>query len=133
MVRLVNKQKSGYFRWHDSGDLQCLRHLEMIVDVCRGTPHITHWLPTKERGMVLQYLDRYDGFPPNLRVRLSAYLLDRIPQILPEYGVLGSCVHTGEQPPAGSVACPAYQTDGYCDDCRMCWEQDVKIVSYPIH
>jgi len=36
MVVLIDKQP--WFRWHDSGDLQSLEHLEKIFEVCRLTP-----------------------------------------------------------------------------------------------
>jgi hypothetical protein len=41
-----------YFRWHDSGDIQSIEHLEKIADVARATPHCMHWLPTREYGIV---------------------------------------------------------------------------------
>ena len=56
MVRLINhySRKVGYFRWHDSGDIQSLAHLEAIARICALTPSVKHWLPTQERHYVLQ-------------------------------------------------------------------------------
>ena len=34
MVHLINSKKSKYFRWHDSGDVQDLDHLNKIFKVC---------------------------------------------------------------------------------------------------
>ena len=31
-----------FFRWHDSGDLQSLEHLQKIFEVCRRTPNTKH-------------------------------------------------------------------------------------------
>ena len=45
MVVLIDKQP--WFRWHDSGDIQSLEHLEKIFEVCRLTPETSHWLPTR--------------------------------------------------------------------------------------
>ena len=39
-----------FFRWHDSGDIQSLIHLEKIVSICQQTPKTRHWLPTREYG-----------------------------------------------------------------------------------
>jgi hypothetical protein len=33
MSQLINSKKSKYFRWHDSGDVQDLEHLEKIYNV----------------------------------------------------------------------------------------------------
>jgi len=44
MAFLMNNKKKNkvkglkYFRWHDSGDLQSIRHLHMIVDVANKSP-----------------------------------------------------------------------------------------------
>ena len=35
-------------RWFDSGDVQSYSHLMKIFEVCELTPHIKHWLATKE-------------------------------------------------------------------------------------
>ena len=63
MICLLNSRESRsrnpeakYFRWHDSGDLQNVRHLLNIMNICDGTPDIRHWLPTKEYGMVQKAL-----------------------------------------------------------------------------
>ena len=47
MVHLINSKKSKYFRWHDSGDVQDLDHLNKIFKVCELTPGVSHWLPTR--------------------------------------------------------------------------------------
>ena len=41
-------QRVPFFRWFDAGDIIDLQHLMDIYQVARNTPHITHWLPTKE-------------------------------------------------------------------------------------
>src|SRR5262245_31613313 len=48
LVTLIQGTGEGYFRWHDSGDLQGVWHLEKIAEVCRRTPDVAHWLPTRE-------------------------------------------------------------------------------------
>ena len=48
MTSLLLSKKSKYFRWHDSGDVQDLKHLAKIFKVCRLTPDVQHWMPTRE-------------------------------------------------------------------------------------
>ena len=45
MTTLVKKKK--HFRWHDSGDIQSVKHLINIFEVCKNTPATSHWLPTQ--------------------------------------------------------------------------------------
>ena len=42
MTTLVKKKK--HFRWHDSGDIQSVKHLIKIFEVCKNTPATRHWL-----------------------------------------------------------------------------------------
>jgi len=46
MAAQINSKKSKYFRWHDSGDVQDLKHLAKIFKVCKLTPDVQHWMPT---------------------------------------------------------------------------------------
>ena len=48
MALLINSKKPDVFRWHDSGDVQDLEHLQKIYAVCRLTPSRMHWMPTRE-------------------------------------------------------------------------------------
>ena len=47
MAHLINSKKPDVFRWHESGDVQDLDHLNKIYEVCRLTPSKRHWLPTR--------------------------------------------------------------------------------------
>ena len=57
MAFLIEQNSCGYFRWHDSGDLQGQQHLDQIIEVCRLTPDVKHWLPTRE----IQWSDACPG------------------------------------------------------------------------
>ena len=48
MAKIINSKKSKFFRWHDSGDVQDEDHLIKIFSVCRLTPTVKHWMPTRE-------------------------------------------------------------------------------------
>jgi hypothetical protein len=61
------------FRWHDSGDIQSLKHLAKIFKVARLTPDVNHWLPTRE-AWVKPYVGRA---PKNLVIRFSMPMVDQ--------------------------------------------------------
>ena len=82
MVTLIGARvdpKDPYFRWHDSGDLQGVLHLERICEVARRTPWVRHWLPTREKAMVKSFLRAGGVIPGNLTIRLSAAMVDGDP------------------------------------------------------
>jgi hypothetical protein len=131
MVYLIRESKARYFRWHDSGDLQSLAHLDKIVAVCRELPQVQFWLPTREYDTVTQWQARHpEGFPPNLVVRMSAHRLDGEPPR--GYGLPTSTVHTSPFHIIGKL-CRASERDNKCGRCRACWDPKVGNVSYPKH
>ena len=132
MVYLIthkSKRDKAFFRWHDSGDVQSLDHLEKIVQVAKFTPDVTHWLPTREYKIVKEYLKKYGEFPANLTVRLSAHMVDQLPPRIP--GTVGSAVN--DEGPAIGYTCPAPKQDGSCADCRACWDSTVELITYKKH
>jgi hypothetical protein len=130
MVALIGND--AFFRWHDSGDLQGVEHLEKIARVAQLTPQTRHWLPTREFAMVKQYIAKHGALPDNLIVRLSAMYPDQPVKVpLSLQGVANvavSNVHTGK--PMGT-ACNAPNQNGACNDCRLCWTGET--VSYALH
>ena len=114
--------KDSYFRWHDSGDLQGLWHLEKIAQVAQLTPGCMHWLPTREYSFVKQYIAKHGKLPANLIVRLSAMHVDKavtIPASLQgQANVTVSNVHTVT--PIGHE-CNSPKQGNKCLDCRACW------------
>lgn len=149
MVTLIQhycRPPDDYFRWHDSGDLQGLWHLVKIAEVCERTPGISHWLPTREYGMVDEYLANGNKIPDNLVVRLSAEMVDSEPDIAARYPRLAALpTSTVQTAPAsvlglvlgekkGWIECRAVeQRDNTCGPCRACWDGRVANVSYPQH
>ena len=120
MVHLINSKKSKYFRWHDSGDVQDLDHLNKIFKVCELTPGIQHWLPTRE-AWTQNHVARA---PRNLVVRFSMPMIDQAP--------------AGAWPNTSTVVtkaatCPAPQQGNACLDCRACWDPKVKNIAYGEH
>jgi hypothetical protein len=122
-----------YFRWFDSGDLQSVKHLDIICNIAKGTPGIKHWLPTQEYRIVLEYL-RFNDLPPNLTVRLSGVNLNQarpgLERWLEKYPSLVHSAVSSTGKLEGFKSCPAKQQDNKCQDCRACWSRDVKGVVY---
>lgn len=122
MVYLIQVSKHKEFRWHDAGDLIDLQHLLRIFEVCKLTPDVKHWLPTRE-SQILSNIDPR-MVPDNLIIRLSATMVDGpAPKSWP---------WTSTVVKAGA-SCPAPKQDNECKDCRACWDKKVKNVSYGKH
>ena len=120
MAHLINSKKPDVFRWHDSGDVQDLEHLNKIYEVCRLTPTKRHWMPTRE-AWIKDHLDRA---PSNLVIRFSAPMVD---QAAP-----ASWPNTSTVVTAGAT-CPSAQQGNQCLDCRNCWNSEIKNISYGQH
>jgi hypothetical protein len=125
LVFLVRWYAADRFRWFHSGDLQGISHLRNIIRVCLETPDVRHWLPTRERDVVLACRDQ---LPLNLTVRASATRVDGPP---PAWWPVTSTVVTG----GSKGVCPSSLQGGSCDDyaCHACWDQDVPNVAYRRH
>ena len=122
MVYLIQVSKHKEFRWHDAGDLIDLQHLLRIFEVCKLTPDIKHWLPTRE-AQILSNIDPR-MVPDNLIIRLSATMVDGpAPKSWP---------WTSTVVKAGA-SCPAPKQNNECKDCRACWDKKIKNVSYGKH
>ena len=126
MVTLVARQKSGHFRWFDSGDLQSLDHLRQIMEVIKATPHIQHWLPSREYKLLDLHKALHGDWPANVVVRRSAHLIDGPP---PKTKDPTSTVVTDDS----KVTCRAPWQGNQCLDCRDCWNPTVRNVAYRKH
>ena len=128
ITKAAEKTGENYHRWFDSGDLASLDMLNAIVAAVELTPHIQHWLPTREAGVVKAFL-KTRAFPSNLVVRVSATMIDDQP-------IAGhtntSTVHRKDNTPVGH-SCPASHQGNSCGACRACWTPSVVNVSYPLH
>ena len=122
MVHLIQSKKSKYFRWHDSGDVQDLKHLAKIYKVARLTPDVRHWMPTREA-----WVKPYEKYKPdNLVIRFSMPMVD---QEAAASWPNTSTVVTDDS----KRTCPAPEQDNSCKDCRACWDPKVKNIAYGKH
>lgn len=126
--------KENRFRWHDSGDLQSVDHLNKIVVIAKATPFITHWIPTREFGIVNQWLsENPEGFPDNLTVRMSVPMKGEISKKQP-MGLPFSTVGVDEKilKDNNIKQCESRKTENKCGDCTQCWSSENNI-NYPLH
>ena len=127
MVWLLQSQKKKFFRWFDSGDVQDVFMALNILEVCRLTPNIKHWIPSKEYKIWRQAL-KIQKLPDNVVLRMSSPNIDQEP--LKEFQNT-STVHKNKK--AFGLECIAYKQDGKCLDCKACYNPKIKNISYPKH
>jgi hypothetical protein len=122
MAAQIGNKKEKFFRWHDSGDVQNLKHLAKIFEVAKRTPDIQHWLPTRE-AWVQKYQDRA---PENLVIRFSMPMVNQAAH--------GSWHNTSTVvTDTESSTCLAPNQDNECKSCRKCWDKTIKNVAYLAH
>ena len=151
-VSTKGKNATPYFRWHDSGDLFSLAYIKAIIAVCKATPMVSHWLPTRgwqtnrkpiatdsKWHVALLELSAL----PNVVVRSSALDFNASAPTTP-YGPGSSAYDDSVTVDDGMVtldgvshhACPKSTTDGgtcAACDCRRCWDTDGGDVAYYVH
>jgi len=120
MAHQINSKKVKFFRWHDSGDVQNLEHLNKIYEVCKLTPTIKHWMPTREAWIK----DHVTRAPDNLIIRFSMPMVNQ--------AAAGSWPNTSTVVTSGAT-CPAPSQGGKCKECRACWNHNIKNVAYGKH
>ena len=119
------------FRWFDSGDLQGEQMLDDICFIATHTPHIKHWLPTKEYMVANLYM-KNNWIPPNLTIRISH------PMVNKNFKRGDWMNHSGvfdkeHLPEARGAICPSSKQNNECRDCRMCWDGSIEVINYINH
>jgi len=135
MSFLINRRLKRRFRWFDSGDVQSEKMLDDICQICRNTPHILHWLPTKEWKMVERYIQAGNIKPKNLDIRLSALKKNGLPPtaLAKRLGLNTSTVVTKDVYDKLLFKCPSSKQGNKCLDCEACWTDEVENVPYLFH
>ena len=121
MVTLIKDQ--DWFRWHDSGDIQSLKHLENIFLVGKRTPNTRHWMPTRE-AKFLKDIDPAT-VPTNLIIRMSSHMIDQGPVTFWPW--------TSTVTSKAGRTCPAPDQGNECGSCRACWDRSTPNVCYGKH
>jgi hypothetical protein len=127
MVKALKRQSK--FRWLDSGDLYSILLAWKIYNVCKQTPHVMHWLPTRmyKFAKYAEVLEALQSLP-NVVVRFSA---DNVEEQIE--GKNTSMVIKTHEHRQGVHVCPSSLQAGKCDTCTACWNKDVKVVAYVAH
>ena len=88
MTILINSKKSKFFRWHDSGDVQDLQHLNKIYDVCCLLE-----LNMNEKDFQLEFVESKEYSEPIIiRIdELESYLEKNYNRIVPTSKALIEC------------------------------------------
>lgn len=126
---IIRKRNLDFFRMFASGDLQNVEHLRKIVQVTNNCAKCKFWLPTKEIGLVNQFIRDGGIISNNLVVRLSATMIDGSPpaKLARKIGVQVSSVKKD------GYNCLAHEQNNECQDCRKCWDKRFFNISYRKH
>lgn len=129
-------ERSGFFRWFDSGDVQSVAMARAIRDVATRTPGVRHWIPTKERDLWRKALGDGIALPQNAVLRISAPYVGQAIAV-PRWAVNVGAVTTSSVGliDLGGIAasCRAPQQGGKCLECRLCWDGETFRVNYEQH
>ena len=82
---------------------------------------------TKEYKLINKFYKQGNTEPSNLIIRVSAPMKDQ---------VLTGHKHTSsvmEKVKLSGTVCNAYKQDNECKDCRLCWDKDIKNITYKYH
>ena len=134
MVELIRRKNKGkYFRWHDSGDIQSVAHLRKIAFIAEQLPDKRFWIPTRETGIISEYLDTYGSFPKNLCVRVSNHMVDGH-KFNDRFPNTSSVISTPKDAGSKNICQATIKgNDPKCGDCRKCWNTRVKNINYLVH
>ena len=141
MTYVITDQIKRKFRWFDSGDIQSEKMLDDICKICRNTPHILHWLPTKEWQICKRYIEAGNKIPANLDIRLSALSINGRPPTkrAKRLGLNTSTVMTADvwdkfiATKSKGLKCPSSTQGNECDLCEACFRHEVINVGYKWH
>lgn len=145
MVTLIGRNCSfvPFFRWHDSGDLQSRVHLFKIIGIADRLPWVKFWLPTQEHVMARRVIRRY-VIPKNLVIRASCTTKAPLGEWRKPAGfeatssvaprtykkIWPSLVESNNR---DVYYCPSSLQFNRCQQCRACWNPNIKHIVYLEH
>jgi len=121
-----------YFRWFDSGDMYTLKLAEKMLEIMIATPWVKHWLPTRMHKFpkFAKVIAKMQALP-NVVVRLSG---DSINGIVIDGETVSTIIPFADDEVGPTTkVCDAYERDGKCGSCRMCWDKETQVIAYPAH
>jgi hypothetical protein len=126
---LMHCLNERYVRLYDAGDLDSTDTLDKWAQIARNCPDVKFWLPTKEYGIVSNWLKSGNQIPFNLNIRLSGYMIN-------ESGPITLAKRLGctiSQVSTGAFNCPSSKQGNKCETCRACWDKETFCVTYKKH
>ena len=125
-----NQTQKKYFRWHDSGDLQSIKHLLKLTKIALSLPKIKFWLPTNERKFIRTYLKYKKVFPFNFSERISSIFIDQEPTKKHDFNTSSTFKNIK---PVNSKICYSFKRHNQCGNCRACWSKNIHNIAYKAH
>lgn len=114
-AKMSRKKNNKFLRFHVSGEIMDINHIEWIIKTAEMFPDFTIWTYTKMYGIVNEYIRQHGGtkgcIPANLTIMYSEW--KGLPIINPYNMPVFRCIEEGEAAPAGMSKCP-----GNCDICK---------------
>jgi len=128
MVAAIRAERKPYFRIHDSGDFFNRAYVECWQRIARALPEVKFWAPTRAWQTRNPWRDALVDLAalPNVTVRPSALFFDAPPPRIDGFAA-------GTTATTGGFSCPASLQGGECRDCRVCWDEPDREVSYHKH
>jgi len=100
--------------------------------ICRQTPQIKHWIPTKARELFSPITWQWLESLPNVKVRYSSPDLDD--NVDKKYGsMVISKYYQGLSNTASYFQCPSSLQGNKCLSCRACWSKHIEVIAYLKH
>ena len=113
--RMERRKKNKFLRFHVSGEIMDINHLERMIETARRFPDFVIWTYTKMYGIVNEYIRKHGGnkncIPENFTIMFSEW--KGLPIDNPYNMPVFRCVYPEETKPAGCMKCP-----GNCDICK---------------
>ncbi len=118
-----------YFRWFDSVDIYHPELAKKILLVCKNTPWVKHWIPTRSYKVqsIYRILIKLSALS-NVVVRYSSDSVEGGYEHIHGSTIIPSTTCDDRQ----LTICMSYKT-GRCNGCRNCWNKSIKIIAYPAH
>ena len=148
ITEFCNKSIVKYFRFHTSGELESLEHLDLYCDICRMNPEVTFYIYTKRFDLLVEwFVERGEKKPDNFVINLSEWH-GNIQRFLSEHSKqeyadfidsLNIFAFDDKTEASGYasklVHCPATDKTGHetgitCAQCRRCMKSGHKTAVY---
>lgn len=114
-TKMERRKKNLFLRFHVSGEIKDINHLEWIIKTAEKFPQYKIWTYTKMYWTVNQYIMEHGGnkdcLPANLSIMFSEW--KGLPIYNPYNMPVFRCIYPEETAPADCMLCP-----GNCDVCK---------------